>query len=171
MEDSDELGSSTPRDARVLHLILAAQGIAHYHERVPLQLMDFAFRYSASVLEDALLYSDHAAATASSSLSVEDVRLAVAARLNHQFRPSPPKELLLELAHERNRRPLPHIATSSTVRLPPEKYCLTAKDWDIDEELAELPVRISSLHRVFVYSATKSPPRLGRRRQRRVSRP
>ncbi|KAK7206529.1 transcription initiation factor IID, 31kD subunit-domain-containing protein [Myxozyma melibiosi] len=145
MEDSEERGPATPRDARVLHLMLASQGIARYQERVPLQLMDFAFRYSASVLEDAMLYADHgrqqqpAAAASSSALSVEDLRLAVAARLNYQFHPAPPKELLLELAHERNRRPLPHISTSSAIRLPPEKYCLTAKDWVIDEELADLP--------------------------------
>lgn len=31
-----------PRDARILHLILAAQQITSYEDHVPLQLMDFA---------------------------------------------------------------------------------------------------------------------------------
>ncbi|KAK9460424.1 transcription initiation factor IID, 31kD subunit-domain-containing protein [Lipomyces oligophaga] len=147
---TEELPSATPRDARVLHLMLASQGISRYHDRVPLQLMDFAYRYTSSVLEDALLYADHSRSTAPSAstaantvLSVEDVRLAVSARLNYQFKPAPPKEMLLELAQERNRRPLPPVpltsAHGSSIRLPPEKYCLTAKDWDIDEELREMP--------------------------------
>lgn len=154
---------ATPRDVRLLHLILASMGVTSYQERVPLQLMDFAYRYTQGVLHDALLYSDHAAAAnnshndktgpvsggsggnanaaaaavSTSALSVEDVRLAIAARVNYQFKPAPPKELLLEMAQERNRRALPQVQPGYGLRLPPEKYCLTAKEWDLDEEEEE----------------------------------
>lgn len=152
--------TATPRDVRLLHLILASMGVTSYQERVPLQLMDFAYRFTQGVLHDALLYSDHAAAAnnahndkagpvsggsggnanaaaaavSTSALSVEDVRLAIAARVNYQFKPAPPKELLLEMAQERNRRALPQVQPGYGLRLPPEKYCLTAKEWDVDEE-------------------------------------
>ncbi|CAN6635247.1 transcription initiation factor TFIID subunit 9 [Trichomonascus vanleenenianus] len=141
----EELPSATPRDVRLLHLILASMGVSSYQDRVPLQLMDFAYRYTHGVLQDALHYNDHANVNPSSTLpagmgpshaplTTEDVRLAVAARTNYQFKPAPPKELLLELAQERNKRPLPAVSQTWGLRLPPEKYCLTSKEWEMDEE-------------------------------------
>ncbi|KAK9464842.1 hypothetical protein V1512DRAFT_267309 [Lipomyces arxii] len=144
-ETNEDLPNATPRDARLLHLMMSSMGISSYQDRVPLQLMDFAYRYTSSVLEDSLLYADHSHSTnpstgtaANTHLSVEDVRLSVGAKVNYQFKPAPPKELLLELAQERNRRPLPVISDVYGIRLPPEKYCLTAKDWDVDDEIHEL---------------------------------
>ncbi|EDO17900.1 hypothetical protein Kpol_1010p15 [Vanderwaltozyma polyspora DSM 70294] len=173
-----------PRDVRLLHLLLASQSIHRYEDQVPLQLMDFAYRYTQSVLKDAIVYNDYAiensavsgnagansssgagsgsgagagsgsgnaggnaggsgstGAGGSSSnagnsqrLTVEDIRLAIAARTQYQFKPTAPKELLLQLASERNKKPLPQVMGSWGIRLPPEKYCLTAKEWDLDEE-------------------------------------
>lgn len=141
---NEENLSATPRDVRLLHLILASIGVTSYQDRVPLQLMDFAYRYTHGVLQDALYYNDHAHAGTSSlpagvaptsaPLTVEDVRLAVSARVNYQFKPAPPKELLLEMAQERNRRPLPAVGPQYGIRLPPEKYCLTSKEWKYQEE-------------------------------------
>lgn len=133
-----------PRDVRLLHLIFATQGIQNYQDHVPLQLMDFAHRYTVGVLKDALTYNDHAKpsnansnlnSNANTTVNTEDIRLAIAARTNYQFKPTPPKELLLELAQERNSKPLPQVIPKWGLNLPPEKYCLTCKDWDnIDDE-------------------------------------
>ncbi|EGW32222.1 uncharacterized protein SPAPADRAFT_61303 [Spathaspora passalidarum NRRL Y-27907] len=133
-----------PRDVRLLHLIFATQGIQNYQDHVPLQLMDFAHRYTKSVLRDALVYNDHAKPintntnlnpNSNTTVNTDDIRLAIAARSNYQFKPTPPKELLLELAQERNSRPLPPVIPKWGLNLPPEKYCLTAKDWEnLDEE-------------------------------------
>lgn len=134
-----------PRDVRLLHLIFATQSIQNYQDHVPLQLMDFAHRYTASVLKDALTYNDHAKnsnGTSASTVNTDDIRLAIAARTNYQFKPTPPKELMLELAHERNAKPLPPVIPKWGLNLPPEKYCLTARDWDsLDEEQDELDGR------------------------------
>lgn len=43
--------SKRPRDARLIHLVLANYGVSAYQERVPLQLMDFAYRYTSSTLQ------------------------------------------------------------------------------------------------------------------------
>ena len=43
--------SKRPRDARLIHLVLANYGVNAYQERVPLQLMDFAYRYTSSTLQ------------------------------------------------------------------------------------------------------------------------
>ncbi|CCG24104.1 hypothetical protein CORT_0E05190 [Candida orthopsilosis Co 90-125] len=126
-----------PRDVRLLHLIFATQGIQNYQDHVPLQLMDFAHRYTKSILKDALIYNDHAKPASSNlnsstnaTVNTDDIRLAIAARGNYQFKPVPPKELMLELAQERNSKPLPPVIPKWGLNLPPEKYCLTAKDWD-----------------------------------------
>lgn len=111
------------------------------------------------MLKDAILYNDHAqlgnssgqqslasqqpanlsnagnAGSLQTNLTTDDIRLAILARTNYQFKPLPPKELLLELARERNRKPLPAVIPSWGLRLPPEKYCLTAKEWSLDEEI------------------------------------
>ncbi|AGO10975.1 AaceriAFR527Wp [[Ashbya] aceris (nom. inval.)] len=128
----------TPRDVRLLHLLLASQSIHAYEDQVPLQLMDFAHRYTRGVLKDAVMYNEYANnGSAPADLTVEDVRLAIGSRTQYQFKPTAPKELLLQLAQERNKKPLPQVMSMWGVRLPPEKYCLTAKEWQLDEELVE----------------------------------
>lgn len=105
--------------------------------------MDFAHRYTTSVLKDAVMYNDHAknamnTTSSTSTVNTDDIRLAIAARTNYQFKPTPPKELLLELAHERNAKPLPPVIPKWGLNLPPEKYCLTARDWEsLEEEAAD----------------------------------
>lgn len=130
----------TPRDVRLLHLIFATQGIQHYQQQVPLMLMDFAHRYTKSVLKDAIAYNDHSKLLSSSTVAngstvtTDDIRLAIAARTHYQFKPAPPKQLLLDLAHERNAKPLPPVIPKWGLNLPPEKYCLTGKDWDLPND-------------------------------------
>ncbi|OBA21674.1 transcription factor TAFII-31 [Metschnikowia bicuspidata var. bicuspidata NRRL YB-4993] len=133
-----------PRDVRLLHLIFATQGVQNYQDHVPLQLMDFAHRYTSAVLKDAVTYGDHArgsngSSQATAAVNTDDIRLAIAAKTNYQFKPAPAKELMLELAHERNGKSLPPVIPKWGLNLPPEKYCLTAKDWDsLDEERGDL---------------------------------
>lgn len=184
MSDVDEDSQADlPRDVRLLHLLLASQSIQQYEDKVPLQLMDFAHRYTRGVLMDAMVYNDYAvensggaagpgvgagasntgangtnanaggssknakggstgnsalgsgmSSNGGKNLSVEDIRLAIAARTQYMFKPTAPKELLLQLAAERNKKPLPQVMGSWGVRLPPEKYCLTAKSWDLETD-------------------------------------
>ncbi len=143
--------SKRPRDARLIHMILANLGVTAYRERVPLQLMDFAYRYTSSTLQDALHLSSEGYGAASnstgagrgavvgpnndlSSITLPALRLSIASRLNYQFNPSLPKEFLQEVAQERNRVALPSVGREWGVRLPPERYCLTGVGWGLKEE-------------------------------------
>ncbi|KAH3903187.1 uncharacterized protein SCODWIG_01204 [Saccharomycodes ludwigii] len=124
--------NNSPRDVRLLHLLLASQSIHRYEDTVPLQLMDFAYRYTRNILKDAVVYNDYANVN-NGSLTVEDIRLSIAARTQYQFKPTAaPKELLLQLAQDRNKKSLPKVPNSWGIRLPPEKYCLTGGsiNWD-----------------------------------------
>ena len=118
-----------PRDARLLHLLLTSSQVPAYTPKVPIQLLDFAYRYTHSVLLDAQAYADHAHGQGS-VISVDDVRLAVSSKVGHSFRGPPPKEFLLEVAAERNRRPLPAVREGVEIRLPPERWCLNAPNWE-----------------------------------------
>ncbi|KAL2122818.1 hypothetical protein VTJ04DRAFT_3273 [Mycothermus thermophilus] len=92
-----------PRDARTLELLLTAQGVTSFEQRVPLLLLDFAYRHTASVLSDALHlaadpYVSHAGARPSAAsgaapvnagdaaITASAVQLAIASRLGYQFR-------------------------------------------------------------------------------------
>ena len=132
----DDKGTSKrPRDARLIHLILASMGVSAYQERVPLQLLDFAFRYTHGVLSDAVHIQSEgydtaetgtggkgrgkaaagAAANAKDSenaadpggISLTALRMAIAGRTQYQYSQGLPKEFLVELATKRNAIGLP----------------------------------------------------------------
>ncbi|MCJ1396226.1 Transcription initiation factor TFIID subunit 9 [Xylographa bjoerkii] len=142
----DSLGKR-PRDARLIHMVLANAGITAYQERVPLQLMDFAYRYTSSTLQDALHLTHESYGTAAppgagrggaavdaNAVSLLGLRLSVASRTHYQFSPVLPKEFYQEVAAERNRVALPGVGKEWGRRLPPERYCLTGVGWGLKGE-------------------------------------
>lgn len=142
--------SRRPRDARLIHMIIANLGVTAYQERVPLQVMDFAYRYTSSTLQDALHLTSEGyggsgpggGSRGGASTNVNDMgsitlsalRLSIASRTHYQFNPSIPKEYYQDLAQERNRVALPTVGKDWGVRLPPERYCLTGVGWGLKEE-------------------------------------
>ena len=142
--------SRRPRDSRIIHMLLANMGVTAYQERVPMQLMDFAYRHTSSILQEALHFTSDAYNTAgtapskpsSEAVSLSSVRLAVSSRTHYQFSPGLSKEQLQELAAERNKVALPPIAPDWNLRLPSERYTFTGagfglKDaWDSEGEEA-----------------------------------
>ncbi|GAM87418.1 hypothetical protein ANO11243_054420 [Dothideomycetidae sp. 11243] len=152
LSTADDGLSQRPRDARVLHLILSSLGIHSYQERVPLQLLDFAYRYTSSILSDSLRLSAEgytstttggkrggAAASGGggdsdgSNITVAALRQAIASRLDSSFVTSLPKEWMLEQAAERNRVILPKIEKGFGMQLPPERYVLTGTPWGLKD--------------------------------------
>ncbi|KAJ4375644.1 Transcription initiation factor TFIID subunit 9 [Didymella sp. IMI 355093] len=148
----DTGASKRPRDARLIHLLLANMGVHAYTERVPLQLLDFAYRYTSGVLSDALAYEPpvpSAAAgekkkrdtTADEGISLNALRTSVAGRAAMMTGPGGVgalgKEFLAEIASERNRVALPRVEREFGVRLPPERYCFTGVGWGVKEAWEE----------------------------------
>jgi len=158
---SDNGSLKRPRDHRLIHLLLASHGIAAYQERVPLQLMDFAYRYTSSMLSDALHIQsegyDQAEGAAQGKgrganknhnkseegdISLASLRMAIGSRMSYQFRGSLPKEFLKNLADERNRISLNAQSRDGDrtgpmmggVKLPHERYCLTGFSWGLKDE-------------------------------------
>ena len=117
-------------------------------------LMDFGYRYASGVLSDARDLTAEAIQNTSSGrggssaasaqdgdVSMEALRIAIASKSQFQVQPRLPKEDLLELANEINRRPLPVPQREFGHRLPAEKYCAlgtgwgTKPQWDLNEEV------------------------------------
>lgn len=137
-----------PRDAHTIHAILHNYGVSAYQERVPLQLMDFAYRYTTSVLQDALHLTSEGHsisgsgggtgsknATDGTTVNVSALRLAIHSRTHYQYNPFLPKEFYMELMQEKNRVALPGFQKDCGTKLPPEQYMLTGQHWDLEEEL------------------------------------
>jgi len=144
-----------PRDARTIELLLTAQGVTSYEQRVPLLLLDFAYRHTSSILSDALHlsadpYTSHAgskpsAASGAAPVNVGDanisanaVQLAIASRLAFQFRGGSSggggvsKDWMLETARERNKVALPRVMPNEWgMRLPGERFVLNGLSWGL----------------------------------------
>lgn len=141
--------SKRPRDARLLHMVLASYGVTAYQERVPLQLMDFAYRYTSSTLSDALHFCSEgfghtgsgsgkaAASNALSDITAPALRLSIHSRTHYQYNPVLPTAVYAEIAQERNRVALPPLRKEAGMMLPPEQYCLTGTGLQMEEEEAE----------------------------------
>lgn len=150
--------SKRPRDARLIHMLLSSLGVAAYQERVPLQLLDFAYRHSSSILSDALHLSSDAYVSqqtrardappgggfrdADGQVSANAVQLAIQSRLQYQFGAGTggglSKEFLLETAQTRNKVALPRVLQNEWgVRLPTERFVLTGVPWGLKEEWVE----------------------------------
>uniref|UniRef100_A0A1E1X534 Putative transcription initiation factor tfii-d component n=1 Tax=Amblyomma aureolatum TaxID=187763 RepID=A0A1E1X534_9ACAR len=114
---------STPKDAQVMSAILKDMGIADYEPRVINQMLEFTYRYVTNILDDARLFSAHAKKRA---VDVDDVRLAIQMQADKSFTSPPPRDLLMEIARQKNSTPLPLIKANAGPRLPPDRYSLTA---------------------------------------------
>lgn len=124
-------------------------GVHAYTERVPLQLLDFAYRYTSSILTDAISYEPPTSTTTASKkrggaigedesgVSLNALRTAVGARAASQFSGVLSKEFMSEVASERNRIALPRVEKEFGVRLPPERYCFTGVGWGFKEQWEE----------------------------------
>ncbi|KAF9076355.1 transcription initiation factor IID, 31kD subunit-domain-containing protein, partial [Rhodocollybia butyracea] len=119
-----------PPTARAIALILASTpSVQDAQPGVLHQLLEFSNRYTAQVLTDAKVYADHAGRQ--DKLDIDDVVLAVQARVGWEFGGRVPSEYILSLATQTNATPLPALQEVFGVRLPQSSDCLTNIDFDL----------------------------------------
>lgn len=131
---------------------------------MPLQLLDFAYRYTSGILADAQQLSAEGYVGASttavasgveqvargkkgapgqdaaSDISLPALRLATASRNAYQYASEAlPKQTMLEMAGERNKVRLPEVDKDVFfgVRLPHERFLQTGTGWGVLEEWDE----------------------------------
>ncbi|KAJ3995186.1 transcription initiation factor IID, 31kD subunit-domain-containing protein [Lentinula boryana] len=119
-----------PPTARAIALILSSTpSVQDAQPGVLHQLLEFSTRYTQQVLTDAKVYADHAGRQ--DKLDVDDVVLAVQARVGWEFGGRVPSEYILSLATQTNTTPLPPVPEVFGVRLPQSSDCLTSLDFDL----------------------------------------
>ncbi|KAK9721138.1 Transcription initiation factor TFIID subunit 9 [Basidiobolus ranarum] len=155
MSNSNNEQQPVPNDAKLVSLILESLDVEDCEPRVIHQLMEFAHRYTVDVFQDALVYSEHAS---KNEVDLDDIRLAIQGRVNHSFTSPPPKEFLLELAEEKNKVPLPLIPEKYGIRLPPERYCLTAVNFQIVPEGTQPLPPPPHVRSALEQSSSQAPP-------------
>uniref|UniRef100_A0AAV1UW21 Transcription initiation factor TFIID subunit 9 n=1 Tax=Peronospora matthiolae TaxID=2874970 RepID=A0AAV1UW21_9STRA len=138
-EDDDDDGNEReegvnvqPLDVLCMEQVLESMGADKFEPRVVAQLLEFVHRYVTEILVDAQEYSMFAD---KKTIDPDDIRLAIASRLNHHYAQVPPRELMMELADKRNAIPLPPISNEYGVRLPPLQYQLVTKESDRQDPL------------------------------------
>lgn len=143
----------SPRDETAVHMLLENAGITSYHERVPLQLMDFAYRHTLATLNDArsLIAAGYDTSQAKrtqamrralmtatpydlTSVPYPILQLSIRLRTDTQFNTALPKAFQEELAEEVNATPLPAITDSWGLGLPQDQHCLLGVGWRLKEE-------------------------------------
>ena len=79
--------------------------------------------YSSRVLEDAQLFSSYAKKKV---IDTDDVSIAVHMQVEKSFVGPPSRDVLLEIARDKNTQPLPPIKSHNGLRLPADRYSLVA---------------------------------------------
>ncbi|KAJ7963288.1 transcription initiation factor TFIID subunit 9 [Quillaja saponaria] len=125
MADKDE---DLPRDARIVKSLLKSMGVEDYEPRVIHQFLELWYRYVVDSLTDAQVYSEHAGKAA---IDCDDVKLAIQSKVNFSFSQPPPREVLLELARNRNKIPLPSTIAGPGVPLPPDQDTLISPNYQL----------------------------------------
>ncbi|OVA03800.1 Transcription initiation factor TAFII31 [Macleaya cordata] len=124
-EDGDE---ELPRDAKIVKSLLKSMGVGEYEPRVIHQFLELWYRYVVDVLTDAQVYSEHAGKPA---IDPDDIKLAIQTKVNFSFSQPPPREVLLELARNRNKMPLPKSISGPGIPLPPDEDTLISPNYQL----------------------------------------
>ncbi|KAF8076222.1 transcription initiation factor IID, 31kD subunit-domain-containing protein [Lyophyllum atratum] len=138
-----------PPTARAIALLVSSTpAVQDAQPGVLHQLLEFSHQYTTQVLTDASVYAEHAGRAG--KVEIDDVVLAVQARVGWEFGGRVPKEYILSLATQVNATPLPAVPEVFGVRLPQPTDCLTSIDFDLvpnkpppgvklyDEEIEEI---------------------------------
>ncbi|CAD5115349.1 DgyrCDS4329 [Dimorphilus gyrociliatus] len=114
-----------------MQAILQEMGVKDYEPRLVNIMLEFSYKYVSDVLDDAKAFSNHAG---KKTIDTEDVKLAVQTRMDYSFSQPPPRDLLLTVAKQKNSQPLPVIKAYTGLKLPPDRFCLTAPNFKLKSE-------------------------------------
>ncbi|CAM1310789.1 TAF9B (predicted) [Pycnogonum litorale] len=95
--------------------------------------------YVTNILDEAKVYSSHAK---KDSLDIDDVKLAIQLQMDKSFTTPPPRDLLVEIAKQRNSMPLPLLKPICGPKLPPDRYCLSSSNYKLKSQKSKSAPRV-----------------------------
>lgn len=78
------------KDAQTMIAVLKEMGIEEFEPRVVSQLLEFSYRYTTNLLEDARAFSQHAN---KKTIDSEDIKMAIKSRVDFSFTATPPRDV------------------------------------------------------------------------------
>ena len=64
-------------------------------------------------------------------IDIEDIKMAIKSKVDFSYTTTPPRDLLMEISKTKNKNPLPSIKYHSGIRLPPDRFCLHAANYNL----------------------------------------
>ncbi|KAL4085407.1 hypothetical protein QTP88_027266 [Uroleucon formosanum] len=104
-----------PKDSQIIVSMMKDLGIVEYDQQVLNHLLEFNYRYTTQLLEDAKAFSNLAK---KKNVDANDVKLAIQMAQKGVFRGPPSREELMKAATVRNHIPLPPQRHASELRIP-----------------------------------------------------
>jgi len=117
-----------PRDVLVVQALLKEMGVTSNEPRVVSQMLEYVYRYVTTVVEEARVYSSYAK---KKMIDADDIKLAIKMVADKSYSTVPPRDMLLEVAKQKNSIPLPQLKACSGLRLPPDRFCLTQPNYKL----------------------------------------
>lgn len=115
-----------PNDARTIEAILKSMGVDEFDPRVTHQLLELLYRHVSNILLEARQYSEHAD---KQTIDADDVRLAINSRSVSAFTQPPSRQVIAQLANERNAIPLPVVQDRQGIQLPQTNLQLARRNY------------------------------------------
>ncbi|KAL5236699.1 hypothetical protein ACI65C_004109 [Semiaphis heraclei] len=112
---SSSKGNHTPEDTQIIVSMINDLGIHEYEQQVINHLLEFNYRYTSLILEEAKACSTFAN---KDTIDAADVRMAIHLAQDGIFRKPPSRDELHKMSSELNKKPLPAIKPASGLRIP-----------------------------------------------------
>ncbi|CAI6358943.1 unnamed protein product [Macrosiphum euphorbiae] len=108
-------GNRMPKDSQTIVSMMNDLGIHEYEQQVLNHLLEFNYRYTSLILEEAKACSTFAN---KEKIDADDVKMAIQMAQDGVFLKSPTRDELIKASNELNKKPLPAIKPASGLRIP-----------------------------------------------------
>ncbi|KAL5233902.1 hypothetical protein ACI65C_001343 [Semiaphis heraclei] len=111
-------GKHMPKDTQIIVSIMKDLGILEYDQQVLNHLLEFNYRYTTLLLDDAKTFSNFAK---KKNVDADDVKVAIQLAQDGVFCRPPPRDVLMTASREVNKIPLPPVRPASGLRIPHDR--------------------------------------------------
>ncbi|XP_060874091.1 transcription initiation factor TFIID subunit 9-like [Metopolophium dirhodum] len=111
-------GKHMPKDTQIIVSIMKDLGIVEYDQQVLNHLLEFNYRYTTLLLDDAKTFSNFAK---KKNVDADDVKIAIQLAQDGIFCRPPPRDVLMTSSRELNKIPLPPVRPASGLRIPHDR--------------------------------------------------
>ncbi|CAH1726700.1 transcription initiation factor TFIID subunit 9-like [Aphis gossypii] len=115
---SSSQGKHMPKDTQIIVSIMKDLGIVEYDQQVLNHLLEFNYRYTTLLLDDAKTFSNFAK---KKNVDADDVKVAIQLAQDGIFCRPPPRDVLMTASREVNKIPLPPVRPASGLRIPHDR--------------------------------------------------